>query len=122
MNHSLSCTVFNRGNQISKSSWNLGETDLDRFNFLGDLDVGSDAYEIKDPVFVWINTNSPVDLAIEFTDSAEKYQLDGIMLYSNSFDRKCTIKVTPRDSSTSQLVSINMHSITIAKNASKIPL
>lgn len=122
MNHSLSCTVFNRGSQISKSSWNLGETDLDRFNFLGDLDVGSDAYEIQDPVFVWINTNSPVDLAIEFTDSAEKYQLDGIMLYSNSFDRKCTIKVTPRDSSTSELVSINMHSITIAKNASKIPL
>lgn len=127
MNHSLSCTVFSRGSPISKSSWNLGETELDRQSFLGDLESGDEYYIITDPQFVWLNSDVPVTIETRFKrDDQEEDEVittESVMTYVNSFDPsqydECTVLIITDGSADVGAVA-NIHCISIADNARKI--
>lgn len=119
MNHSLNCTVFNRGAPVSKSSWNLGETESDRHTFLGELEIGKELYIITNPQFIWINTNVPVDLVTTFNDDTPDMSLSGVMTYVNSFTKDCQVRIVTRDTTDMQLTHVEMHCITVSQNTRK---
>lgn len=120
MNHSLNCTMFNRGTPVSKSSWNLGETESDRYTFLGELETGKEHYLIISPKFIWINTNSPVDLITTFKDGSPPITLTGVMAYANSYTDDCQVLIKTRDTTDNELNRVDVHSMSIAHNARKL--